>query len=138
MLRSGVGTMTGQGDTPPGGDLAQGMLCPLSEEAISLLPYSFLELDAEGTVLRVDIRGAKPDCPAQDRIVGRLLFSDLIRPPDSTRVARRYRAMVRRESDNRCLAAIPFNLHGQDRCVQLVLSYYASAGRGYVILREAP
>ena len=130
--------MTGQRDTPPGGDLAQEMPCPLSEEALALLPYSFLELDPEGMVLRVETPSATPDCPAQDRVVGRLFFSDLIRPPDSGRVGHRYRAMVRRESDNRCLAAIPFNLHGQDRCVQLVLSYYASAGRGYVILREAP
>jgi hypothetical protein len=123
---------------PPGGDLPQDRPCPLSAETIALLPYSFIELDARGTILRVETRGADPDGSAGDRVVGRRFFQDLLLPPTSDRVGSRYRAMVACESDNRCLATVSFDRDGREQRVQMVLSYYASAGLGYVVLREAP
>ena len=130
--------MSGHRPTSLGADRPQDRPCPLSAETIALLPYGFFELDAEGTVLRVETRGGDSDRSAEDRVIGRSFFQDLLLPPTADRVGSRYRAMVRREADNRCQAVVSFNRDGREQRVQLVLSFYASAGLGYVLLREAP
>ena len=117
--------------------MASGAPCPLSDEILALLPCGFIELDEEGTVLRVKTGGKDTGGPEMEWLVGLLLFSDLMRPPDSGRVGHLYQAMVRQNASNRCLTAVRFALNGQERCVEIAMSYWASAGRGYVLLREA-
>lgn len=123
---------------PLSGHLIRGTPCPLSDEAIALLPYSFIALDAEGIVLRVETPGVGDRDRGGGRIVGRPFFSDMLDPSASGRVGDRYRAMVRGESDNRFMQTIHFNLGGQERRAEMIFSYYASAGLGCVLFREAP
>lgn len=130
--------MTGNRHMPLNGHLNQERACPLSHEAMALLPYSFIALDKEGTVLRVENPVVKGSEGVEERVVGRHFFTDLLHPPHSDRVGSRYGAMVRGESDNRFLEAIRFNLGSRERHVELIFSYYASAGLGYVLFREAP
>jgi hypothetical protein len=130
--------MTGNPEVPLDGHPIPGRPCSLRDEAIALLPYSFIALDAEGIVLRVETPGLKGSDRVGEPMVGRPFFSDLLGPPDSARVSSRYRAMVRGESDTRFTEAIHYQLGGQERCAEMIFSYYASAGLGCVLFREAP
>lgn len=129
--------MTSNPEVPVGGHPIPRWPCPLRDEAMALLPYSFIALDGEGIVLRVETPGVALNDRAVERMVGRQFFSELLGPPDSARVSSRYRAMVRGESDTRFTEAIHFHVGDRERRAELIFSYYASAGLGCVLLREA-
>lgn len=122
---------TFQGEVVP-----QETWCPLSDDALALLPYTFLGLNPDGFILRAE--GQTPGGPslAHRKVIGAQFFSDLFRGPQAEEALARYKAMARSTADDRFVTPLRFVRDGEERFVELIFTYYASVGLGFVLLRE--
>lgn len=110
--------------------------CPLSDDALNLLPYTFLGLNPDGFILRAEGQTPGGGTFLHRKVIGAQFFSDLFRGPGAEEARARYRAMARSTADDRFVIPVRFVKDGEDRFVELIFTYYASVGLGFVLLRE--
>ena len=118
------------------GEKSPEQLCQLSGEAIDLLPHGFIELDSDGTVLRVNEYEESRTGLNPDRLNGRNFFSELADCLIEHGIADRYSNLVALGAEGRFTETVRFGYRGVERYVRMVVLYSAEQARGFVLLRD--
>lgn len=111
-------------------------LLGLGPEEADRLPFGFIALDRDATVLCFNAYESRLSGLAARDVIGRGFFREVAPCAAVQEFAGRYEAMVREDRAGVETFRYVFRFRGGERLVQVFLTYFPEKGEGLVIVRE--
>ena len=111
-------------------------LSELLPSEIDRLPFGYIALDRDGTVLRFNAYESRLSGLQRDDVVGRSFFGDVAPCAAVREFGGRYEDMVAAGRTAAERFRYVFRFRGNERLVQIYLSFIPERGEGLILVRE--